>query len=68
MKLNEFTDHKNLIVYDAHDLFRYQCWHCFLMSLGIDLDSIFSTPLTSKSIFAGDRLFDGFWDCNFIIL
>ena len=37
-----------------NDLFRYQFWHLFVMSLGIDV----GTPLASNSMFWDDR----FWE------
>ena len=40
MNLDDFTFQKNFILDDYHNLFRDLCWHCFWMSLGIDLGSI----------------------------
>ena len=37
-----------------NDFFRYQFWHCFLMSLGID----FGAPLASNSMFWCDRFLE----------
>ena len=36
MNFNDFTLQRNMIFDDFPDLFRYQFWHLFLMSFGID--------------------------------
>ena len=40
MNFNVFTIQRNMIVDDFPDLFRYQFWHWFLMTFGIDFGSI----------------------------
>ena len=40
MIFNDFTFQRNMIFDYFRDLFRYQFWHLFLMSLGIDFGSI----------------------------
>ena len=40
MNFNDFTIQRNMIFDDFPDLFRYQFWHLFLMSFGIDFGSI----------------------------
>ena len=40
MNFNDFTLQRNMIFDDFPDLFRYQFWHWFLMSFGIDFGSI----------------------------
>ena len=38
--LHDSTLWRNMFVDDVHDLFRYQFWHWFLMSVGIDIGSV----------------------------
>ena len=40
MNFNDFTIKRNMMFDDCSDLFRYQFWHWFLMTFGIDLGSI----------------------------
>ena len=40
LNFNDFTIQRNMIFDDFPDLFRYQFWHWFLMTFGIDFGSI----------------------------
>jgi hypothetical protein len=56
MNFNDFTLQRNMIFDDFPDLFRYQFWQLFLMSFGIDFNSILE-PFWHQTSFWGVIIF-----------
>ena len=61
MNFNDFTLQRNMNFHDFLDLFRYQFWHWFLMSFGIDFGSILEAFCNYFYVFSVSFFASIFW-------